>query len=58
MKLHTHVFYEVEPGDCLSKIAERFGMGLVDILHLNPYLEENPDLIRSGQLVKIFEAKA
>lgn len=35
MKLHVHVLYEVKQGDCLSTIAEKFGMPLIELARLN-----------------------
>ncbi len=43
--------YLVRPGDTLSAIAERFGVGLSVLLKHNGI--DNPNMLRSGQRLKI-----
>ena len=45
-------FYEVQPGDSLSAIAEAKGVSIVDILNANPQLERE-DSIRAGETIEI-----
>ena len=45
--------YEVRSGDSLSKIAARQGISLDRLLQLNPDLKSNPDLIRTGQRLRL-----
>lgn len=45
------VTYDIEPGDSLGKIAERFGVSVDDLMALNGI--ENPDHIEVGQTLKI-----
>jgi murein DD-endopeptidase MepM/ murein hydrolase activator NlpD len=44
--------HEVKPGDTLSKIAAKYGLGLPALLAANQQIS-NPDLIMIGQLIKI-----
>jgi LysM repeat protein len=44
--------YEVQPGDSLSKIANKFGVSLQDILSANQQILD-PSLIRIGQKINI-----
>jgi len=44
--------YEVQPGDTLSKIANKFGLSLNDLLAANQQIA-NPDLIKIGQKINI-----
>jgi len=44
--------YEVQPGDTLSKIANRFGLSLQALLQANQQIP-NPDVIRIGQKINI-----
>ena len=43
--------YEVQPGDILTVIADRFGVTMEDIMALNGI--DNPDHIEVGQKLKI-----
>jgi hypothetical protein len=43
--------YRVRPGETLSEIAERYGVGLSDLRKHNGI--DNPNAIRSGQRLKI-----
>lgn len=43
--------YVVRPGDTLSRIAERYGVGLSTLLQYNAF--DNPNVLRAGQRVKI-----
>jgi hypothetical protein len=43
--------YRVRPGETLSEIAERYGVGLSVLLKHNGI--DNPDMLRSGQRLKI-----
>ncbi len=43
--------YTVQRGDTLTKIANKFGIGLNDLLRLNPEIT-NPNLIRVGQKIR------
>ena len=43
----------VRAGDTLSDIANEFGIGLNELIELNPQFKENPDLIQIGQEVNI-----
>jgi hypothetical protein len=45
------VDYRVQPGETLSEIAERFGVGLSVLLKHNGI--DNPNVLRSGQRLKI-----
>lgn len=44
--------YVVQPGDTLSAIARRFGVGLAALLSVNPEVAD-PDLIFPGQVIRI-----
>lgn len=44
-------FYEIQPGDSLSDIAQRFEVRLEDLIALNGIT--NPDLIQAGQKLQI-----
>ncbi|MHA1867178.1 MAG: LysM peptidoglycan-binding domain-containing protein [Candidatus Heimdallarchaeaceae archaeon] len=50
------VIYQIQPGDTLSKIAEKYGVPLEQIVERNPVIQD-PDLIRSGDTIVIPEAK-
>jgi hypothetical protein len=41
----------VRPGDTLSEIAERYGVGITSLLEYN--MLENPNTLRAGQQLKI-----
>lgn len=43
--------YTVRAGETLSEIAERYGVGLSDLLQLNNL--DNPNALRAGQRLKI-----
>ncbi len=43
--------YEIQPGDTLRKIADKFGVKMQDIINLNGIT--NPDKIEAGQKIKI-----
>jgi len=43
----------VRAGDTLSKIASESGIGLAQLLELNPQFKDNPNLIQTGQVVKL-----
>jgi hypothetical protein len=45
------VAYRVQPGETLSEIAERYGVGLSDLRKHNGI--DNPNALRSGQRLKI-----
>ncbi len=45
--------YTVQHGDTLDGIAAVHGMSIGQVLELNPQFKENPDLIYSGQVVKL-----
>gem|GEM_PF-3075462 len=47
-------FYEIQPGDSLSIIAELRGVTVVDILNLNPQLDNEND-IQAGVVIQIPE---
>lgn len=49
---------EVRAGDTLADIAKEAGVGLSQVLELNPELKENPNLIRPGQQIKLPSAQA
>jgi LysM repeat protein len=44
--------YEIEPGDCLSKIAVKLGTTTSELIELNPYLG-SPDAIEAGQVIYV-----
>lgn len=44
--------YKIKPGDTLSKIAKRNGIGLAQLLKANPQIT-NPDRIQVGQVVNL-----
>ena len=43
--------YVVQPGESLSEIAERYGVGVAALLKYNPL--ENPNMLRPGQRLRI-----
>ncbi len=45
--------YEVQPGDTVFGIAEKFGIKPETIMWANPVLEQNPDLLRIGDKLVI-----
>ncbi len=45
--------YEVQPGDTVFGIAEKFGIKPETIMWSNPVLEQNPDLLRIGDKLVI-----
>jgi len=47
------VEYTVQKGDALFGIAKRFGIKPETILWANPKLENNPDILRPGMVLKI-----
>ncbi len=47
------ITYQVQPGDNLWLIAERFGLAQDTVVWANPELERNLDLLRIGQELKI-----
>ncbi|MGK5627012.1 LysM peptidoglycan-binding domain-containing protein [Streptomyces sp. URMC 123] len=49
--------YTVAEGDSLSTIANRFGVGLDQLMSWNPGLAANPHLIYPGQTVKVRSGK-
>jgi len=44
--------YTVKKGDYLGKIAKEFGVGLQDLLKMNPQIK-NPDKIMVGDIIKV-----
>jgi LysM repeat protein len=48
--------YTVQSGDTLSKIAKQSGLSLSTLLYYNPQFQANPNLIRPGQKVNLFNA--
>ncbi len=46
------VAYRVKSGDTMYKLAQRFGVGLQDLIRANPHIP-NPNLIFPGQLLYI-----
>ena len=48
-KINLNEEYTVKSGDSVSKIAQRLGITVRDMIMANPELEKNPDLIRVGQ---------
>ncbi|MDD9947757.1 MAG: penicillin-insensitive murein endopeptidase [Myxococcales bacterium] len=48
--LHRH---EVVPGEWLAEIASRYGVRKRDLLRLNADLRSNPDLLRTGQMIRV-----
>ena len=44
---------EVRAGDTLAGIAQEAGVGLTQLLELNPEFKENPNLIKPGQQIKL-----
>ncbi len=47
------VTYEVQPGDTVFGIADKFGIKPETIMWSNPVLEQNPDLLRIGDKLVI-----
>ncbi|HHB90343.1 MAG TPA: LysM peptidoglycan-binding domain-containing protein [Anaerolineae bacterium] len=47
------ITYEVQPGDTVFGIAEKFGIKPETIMWSNPVLEQNPDLLRIGDKLVI-----
>jgi LysM repeat protein len=45
--------HEVRPGESLSKIASQYGVQEQDITHHNAKLRKRPDLLRSGETIKV-----
>jgi len=45
--------YKVRKGDNLTKIAKKLGMTVEELIELNPYLADNPDLIYAGEELNI-----
>lgn len=45
--------YAVKSGDTLSKIAQQQGMSVIDLINQNPQYQQNPNLIRPGEMVNI-----
>jgi LysM repeat protein len=45
------VFYDIQPGDSLGKVAKRFGVSVDDLMTLNSIT--NPDHIEVGQQLQI-----
>jgi hypothetical protein len=50
---HTARFYVVRPGDTLSQIAVRTGVGIGQILTLNPAVAASPDSLQAGQRLRL-----
>lgn len=50
-EIPQYTLYRVQPGDCATGIAWKFGMKYEKFLEMNDF--ENPDFIRAGDLVKI-----
>ena len=44
--------YTVQPGDCLSVIAEMFGTTVKHLLLLNPWIND-PDYIQAGWVITV-----
>ncbi|MDB6142703.1 MAG: xlyA, partial [Pseudomonas sp.] len=49
--------YTVQPGDTLGHIAQRFGMGSAELLHLNPFIN-NPNYVRTGWVLTVPDSVA
>ena len=47
------IIYEVQPGDTVFGIADKFGIKPESIMWANPVLEQNPDLLRIGDKLVI-----
>ena len=45
--------YRVESGDTLDALAARFQVSRAELLRANPWLADNPDLIRTGEILLI-----
>ncbi len=45
--------YKVKKGDNLTKIAKKLGMTVEELIEMNPYLADNPDLIYAGEELNI-----
>ncbi len=50
----NYLVYTVAPGDCLSGIGQRFGVGYMQIAQWNNI--KNPDIISIGQKLTIYPA--
>lgn len=48
--------YKVVSGDTLSKIAKQAGIGLSELIDLNPEYKANPNMVRVGANIKLPEA--
>lgn len=48
--------YKVVSGDTLSKIAQKAGIGLSQLIELNPEYKANPNMVRVGANIKLPEA--
>ena len=46
-------FHVVEPKETLSAIAKKFSLTLAQILALNPAKQENPNLIKVGEKIRV-----
>lgn len=46
-----NIYYMIKPGDTLSAIAKKYGVGISDIMKLNAIT--NPNKIQAGKLIKI-----
>ena len=51
-KINKPFIYKIQRGDCLSKIAQRFGVRVDDLVRWNNI--PNPDLIYEGKTLKIY----
>lgn len=51
-KVNKPTFYRIQPGDCLSKIAQRFNVTVKNLVDWNNIA--NPDLIYAGTTLKIY----
>ena len=47
--------YKIQSGDTLTGIAKRSGTTVAELLNLNPHLRKNPNLIRSGETIRLRE---
>ena len=46
-----NIYYMIKPGDTLSAIGKKYGVGISDIMKLNAIT--NPNKIQAGKLIKI-----
>lgn len=51
-QLFMNVMHHVEPGDTLSQLAEKYGTTILQLMKMNPQIE-NPDLIYAGAKLRV-----